>query len=106
QALEHDQVRRLVDRVPDRLEVRTGRRAQPRGPHLRPAGEGEQLVAEPVAVRAPVLNDVAGVDERPEQPVRRAALQPGALRDLYQADLVAAGDGLEHGETARERVDS
>ena len=86
------------------MQVGSAGRSQPRGPALGAAREREDLVAEPVAARARVLHDVAGVDERAEQPVGRAAAVAGALGDLDQAGVLDGGERLEHGEAADERV--
>ena len=55
---------------------------------LGPARQLDDLVAEAVAARLRVLHDVAALDQRGQQPMRRARLQARAMRELHEADLV------------------
>ena len=70
-----------------------------------PLAERQDLVPEPVQRRARVLHDIPGLDQRAEQPMRRAAPELQAVGDLHHPGVLNAGKQLEHGEAANKRMD-
>jgi hypothetical protein len=86
--------------------VLAGGELKPLDAVLEAAGELEQLVPDQVAPAACALRGVAALDERGEQPVRRARDEAGAGRELGDAQLPGTRERLEEVERPVERLDS
>jgi guanine deaminase len=103
--VKHDEVRRLVAGVADRLEMGQGDRAEPSRPRLDVAHQREQLVAQSIAAGPRVLDHPLPLDQGLDEPVGRGRLQPSATRELGQRDLVIrGGHELEQIERAGHRL--